>query len=117
MRWQTRHDERDDKRFQQAGPTARLLYIDAGAWAMEQVFNTKLPLPETWFIPDRLVREWGKRKAASLLVREGLWERAERDGRAGYVYVDLAYENTPTYIARKREQYRREHERKTRRRG
>jgi hypothetical protein len=115
MHWITGADEREDKRFKDAGDSARLLYIDAGAWVQQQFFNNhRDPLPHEWFIPAALVREWSKNKPAAALVREGLWERAELDGKAGYVYRWLRFENTPAYIERKREQYRLEHERKKR---
>lgn len=112
MRWQTCADERDDPRFIRAGAAAQLLYIHAGAWAMEQVFNKRVPLPDTWFIPSRLIREWGKQKPAAALVRESLWARDKRGGAAGFVYEWIRYENTPLYIEHKREEYRREHKRR-----
>jgi hypothetical protein len=103
--WITGCEERDDKRFLDAGPAARLLYIDAGAWCQEQVFN-KRGLPDEWFIPAELVRRWGKRSAAAALVRQGLWNHI--DG-GGYVYVWIRYENTPQYIEEKREEFRSNH--------
>ena len=83
---------------------------------MQQVFNKPGQLPETWFIPSEMVQEWGGKNLAAKLVAVGLWQRARREGRAGYIYPleTLAYENTPAYIESKREKYRREHERKAR---
>ena len=98
--WQTGADERE--RFTKVGDTARLLYIDAGSWAMEQYYK-KRNLPDEWFIPDPLVRDWGKRHAARALVREGIWESTKRDGRAGFTYVWIRFENTPRYLDRVRQ--------------
>ena len=113
MRWQIRADDREQ--FEKPGAAARLLYIDAGAWAMEQVFNKRVELPSEWFIPASLVREWGKKNAATALVRHGIWERAELDGAAGYIYAWIHFENTPSYLAAKREKYRSDHRQRIRR--
>lgn len=113
--WKTGEDrhgsERTDERFIRAGAAARLLYEDAGGWAMQQVFGKRY-LPDRWFIPAAKVREWGKKNAAAALVREGLWEKVQLDGRAGYVYVWIRWENTPRFIQQQRDEYRREHARK-----
>jgi hypothetical protein len=110
MHWLTTAADRNDERFIRAGPAARLLYIDAGAWCMQQVFNNRYAeLPDThWFVPHCLIEDWGKRKAASALVREGLWRRVD----GGYEIVCLVYENTPDYVRAKREMYRKEYRRK-----
>ncbi|WP_285033877.1 hypothetical protein [Mycolicibacterium sp. lyk4-40-TYG-92] len=99
--WQISEKEREQ--HGKLTPAARLLYYDAGAWAMQQVYDRRGVLPDQWFIPAAQVRAWGKKNAATLLVREGLWERAERDGRAGYVYVSLLEQNTPRHLRDLRE--------------
>lgn len=101
--WQTRADERE--RYQKLGAAARLLYIDAGAWAMEQVYEKRGELPDYWFIPASLVREWGKRRAAGELVSAGLWEEAIRNSIKGYL-VHCRWENSPAYVRRQREDQR-----------
>jgi hypothetical protein len=110
--WKTDADDRE--RFEKVGGAARLLYIDAGAWAQQQHFNKRGQLPDEWFIPDALVRKWGKAKPALELVRAGFWERANLNGRAGYRYVWIQWENTPDYIRRQREKFRDEWDRKQR---
>lgn len=96
-------DAEDRKRFEKVSPAARLLYIDAGAWAMEQVYKKRVAMPDGWFIPASLVRDWGKKNVATVLVREGLWERAERDGVRGFTYGWIRWENTPGCLGRQRE--------------
>jgi hypothetical protein len=101
--WVTGADEREDKRFKNAGATARLLYEDAGAWAMDQYYKKRVELPEEWFIPSSVVRAWGKKNVPAALVREGLWKRAERNGAEGYTYAWIRWENTPDYLRQVRE--------------
>ncbi|MCV7141402.1 hypothetical protein [Mycolicibacterium fortuitum] len=101
--WKISHEERE--KHEKLSAAARLLYYDAGAWAMQQVFDKRVPLPDQWFIPAAEVRKWGKKNAATTLVREGLWERTQRDGVQGFVFVQhcLAFGNTPEYLAQQRD--------------
>jgi hypothetical protein len=112
--WKTTPDEREDKRFVNAGSVARLLYADAGAWCMQEVHRKRVELPDEWFVPADLVRGWGKKNAAAALVREGLWERFRHGGRAGFIYAWIVYENTPGYIRNQREQYQKDYNRRQR---
>jgi hypothetical protein len=101
--WVTGSDEREI--FAKAGNAARLLYEDGGGWAMEQVYKKRGELPdESWFIPSSLVRDWGKKNAATALVREGFWKHAERDGVKGFTYSGwIRWENTPEALRQRRE--------------
>lgn len=92
----------EDEWFQNVSATAHLLYIKAGSWAMQQVFGKPLPLTE-WFIPSAQVREWGRKNSATILVENRIWERAEMDGRAGYIYLKIREENTVRFLRRQRE--------------
>lgn len=98
--WKTGTDERE--RFAKLSAAARLLYIDAGAWCLEQVHDKRGELPDEWFVPASLVREWGKKNAAPALVQNGLWERAEINGVKGYIHHCIKFENTPAYIGAER---------------
>lgn len=96
--WQVSHHDR--KTYEKLSGAARLLYYDAGAWAMQQVHDKRVALPADWFVPAAVVREWGKKNAATTLVRAGLWAHAKRDGKAGFVYVDTGMldHNTPRHL-------------------
>lgn len=93
----------EDEWFENISATAQMLYIKAGAWAMQQVFGKPLPTTE-WFIPAAKVRAWGKKNAATILVQHRIWERAELHGRAGYIYLKIREENTVLFLRRQREE-------------
>jgi hypothetical protein len=101
MFWVTGSDERE--LFAKAGDSARLLYIDAGAWCLEQVYRKKCDLPDEWFVPDSLVREWGKRHAAAKLVGVGLWRHAFHGGVKGFAYGWIKFQNTPEFLCQQRD--------------
>lgn len=64
-----------------AGLAAAGLWSMAGAWAMRE-------LTDGW-VPDYWVASWPSgRRAATTLVKVGLWYREQRRGIDGYVYHD-----------------------------
>jgi hypothetical protein len=114
--WVTGADERE--RFKKLKPSARLLYIDVGAWVQEQHFNNhRDELPDEWFVPSSIIRDMGGKNYTGELTREGLFRPAERDGLKGFVIVAINYRNTPDYIRAQRDRYQREHARKKRARA
>lgn len=103
--WMVKASDRDEY-LKGASTAARLLYYEAGAWAMEQVYNKREPLPDDWWIPKALVRKWGQRRAAEQLVELGIWEVQRRGRQEGYAYRRIDWHNTPVAIAVKREEDR-----------
>jgi len=105
--WFVGDEEPEDPRFRDAGIAASGLYNMAGARCMRQVRDRHEPLPAQWFVPDHWVKAWFSSpqlagRAASRLVRAGLWERVD----GGYGFAWLRDQNTPDAIRRTRKRER-----------
>src|SRR5690606_39594254 len=57
------------------------LWTLAGAWSAHDLTDG--------FVPAYMIEEWGADEAhAAALVEAGMWERSERDGDDGYMFVN-----------------------------
>lgn len=94
----------DHPKARKAGRAAVGLWLMAGSWCADNLTDG--------FVPDDVLPRWGGRDEdvwgdADRLVSVRLWERVERDGDSGYVFLKWAkYQPTRADVMRKRAEAR-----------